>query len=138
MANLEVILSMSGTILGLLITVFTFIAKTVSNSKAKRVAEQAIKIGNAVLPFIKEAKKFTAYTGEEKKAYVMTKASQFALKNDIPFKEDQVSEKVEELVELTRKVNVRMKAKEKAEMAKEIEQVVTNKTQEQIAAKSWL
>ena len=130
MENLEVILSLCGTIFGLIITVCTFIVKTVNNAKAKRIAEQAIKISNAVLPFIKEAEKFTAYTGAEKKAYVMTKANQFALVHHIPFSEEQVSEKIEELVTLTRQVNVRTKQKEKAEMAKEIEQIA--------ASKSWL
>lgn len=105
MKNLEIILSLCGTIIGLLITVFTFLLKTVSSVRAKRVAEQAISIGNAVLPYIREAEKFTGLSGAEKKAYVMTKVSQFAMDNCIPFDSIQVSAKIEELVELTKQVN---------------------------------
>ena len=128
MKDLEVILSLAGTIIGLLITVLTFIYKSIKNVKARKVAEQVIKIGNTVLPYIREAEKFTAYSGEEKKAYVMTKANQFALDNKMPFNEEQVSEKVEELVALTKQVNIKSSAKEKAEIAKEIKEVASQKT----------
>jgi hypothetical protein len=128
MRNLQVILSLVGTILGLLITVLTFAVKTLKNVKAKRIAEQTIKIGNAVLPFIKEAEKFTAYSGEEKKAYVMTKANQFALTNHIAFDENQVSNKVEELVALTKQVNIKTTASQKAEIKKEIQDISVKKT----------
>jgi hypothetical protein len=121
--NIEIILSLAGTSLGLFITVLTFVMKTIKSVKAKKALEQAIKIGNAVLPFIREAEKFTSYTGLEKKAYVMTKANQFALSNRIPFKEIQVSEKIEELVALTKQVNIKSTTKEKAEIKKEIQAI---------------
>ena len=69
------------------------------------------------MPFIREAEKFTAYSGAEKKAFVMTKANQFALKNNLAFYEEQVSEKVEELVTLTKQVNI--KTREKSEIVNE-------------------
>lgn len=105
MKDLEIILSLAGTVFGLLLTASTFIAKSVKDVRAKKAAEQAVKIGNAVLPFIREAEKFAAYSGAEKKAYVMTKANQFAIESHMPFDEARVSEKVEELVDLTKQVN---------------------------------
>jgi len=128
MKEIEIIISLAGTVLGLIITVLTFIVKTVRSSKAKKSAEQAIKIGNAVLPLIREAEKFTAFSGIEKKQYVMTKANQFALVNRIPFIEDLVSKKIEELVTLTKQVNIRSSSREKAEIKKEIQEAVNQKS----------
>jgi hypothetical protein len=115
MKELEFIISMGGTIIGLAITGLTFLVKLIKNAKAKRAMEQIIEIGNAVLPFIREAEKFTSYTGEEKKAYVMTKANQFAITNHITFDEEQVSGKIEELVALTRQVNAKSSVTEETQ-----------------------
>jgi apolipoprotein N-acyltransferase len=128
MQNLQVTLSLIGTIFGLAITVLTFLAKSIKNAKARKRMEQAITISNAVLPYICAAEQFTAFSGAEKKAYVMTKATQFALTKRIPFDEAQVSAKVDDLVEFTRKVNIRANEKEKAEIRKEMEVVSTSKS----------
>lgn len=103
----NIIISFAGTLLGVFITICTMIIKCVKNSKAKTVAEQVLKISQAVLPYIEQAEKFTAYSGEEKKAFVMTRANQFAIENHIEFDYKQVSEKVEELVTLTKQVNTK-------------------------------
>lgn len=115
MKNLEVIISLAGTMIGLSITALTFLMKYIKNKKAKRIAEQLVMIGDAVLPLIREAEKFTGYTGAEKKTYVMTKANQYAINQKINFDEKQVGEKVEELVELTNQVNVKNKTEQKVE-----------------------
>jgi len=107
MNELEILISLAGTILGLVLTVVTFIVKWVRSARARRGLEQAVKIGNAVQAFIREAEKFTAFSGEQKKAFVMTKANQFAIDNRIAFRENQISNKIEELVALTRQVNFR-------------------------------
>ncbi len=107
MEQLELILSLAGTALGLLVTAMTFIVKFCKSAKAKKIAEQTIEIANAVLPYIKEAEKFVSYSGEEKKEYVMTKANRYAIENGIAFDEEAVSAKVEELISLTRQVNAR-------------------------------
>jgi len=135
--QLTIILSLAGAALGLLITVVTFVVTTIKNARAKRIAQQTIRIGNAVVPFIREAEKFTAFSGEEKKAYVMTKANQFAIGSKIPFNPQHVSEKIEELIALTKQVNVRISAKEKAEIKKELETVTKLELQNDVN-KSWL
>jgi hypothetical protein len=109
MEKLEIILSLSGTGLGLLITAVTFMAKFIKNSKAKKAAESVVEIGNAVLPYIKQAETFINYSGAEKKEYVITKANQFALEHGIRFDAASVAVKVEELVKLTKEVNKREK-----------------------------
>lgn len=105
MENLEIILSVAGTALGLLVTTVTFLSQFIKNAKAKKAAENVVKICNVVIPYIQEAEAFVNYSGEEKKQYVMTKANRFAIENKIPFDEAAVSERVEEMVALTKQVN---------------------------------
>ena len=95
-----------GTIFGLVITTLTFLTRSILGAKARKVAEQAIKFSEILMPYVSEAEKFVSYSGAEKKAYVMTKANQFALKYKIAFNEDEVSRKIEELVNLTKQVNI--------------------------------
>ena len=123
MTNLHIILSLSGTTLGLLVTVITLIYRGIKISKSRKRCEQSMQIANAVLPFIREAEKFPAYSGVEKKAYVMIKASQFAMQNKIKFNEAQVSSRIEELVALTKQVNTKMRARETREIEQEIKEV---------------
>lgn len=110
--QLPELLAIAGTIVGLITTTVTFIAKFFKSAKAKRIAEDIISIGNAVLPYIEQAEKFTSYSGAEKKEFVMTKANQFAIDNGIDFDADAMSEKIEELVALTKQVNAKNKTTE--------------------------
>ena len=109
MQELEIILSVAGTAVCLLVATVTFIMKLVKSAKAKKVCEQVIDIGNAVIPYIEQAETFAHYSGEEKKAFVMTKANQYAIDNGIEFDQQMVSDKIEELVNLTKEVNKREK-----------------------------
>lgn len=106
MENLEIILSVAGTALGLLVTTVTFLAKFIKNAKAKKAAENIVDISNALIGYIEEAETFLNYSGEEKKQYVMTKANQFAIESGIKFDAEAVSAKIEELVGMTKQVNV--------------------------------
>lgn len=106
--NLSTILSVAGTAIGLLITTVTFLMKFVKSSKAKKSAENIIKVGSAIEQFIVEAEKFTHYSGAEKKAYVMSLATSFAVKNGIDVDDSVISDKIEEIVALSKKVNPRL------------------------------
>jgi len=105
--NLEVVLSLAGTALGFFATTITFLYKFIKNAKAKRVAEQMIKMTSAIIPAIEDAENFTHYSGAEKKEYVLTKAAQFAMENGIKFIPEAISGKIEELIVLSKKVNAR-------------------------------
>lgn len=107
MEKLTLVLSTAGTILGLLLMILATTCKWIKNSKAKKIAENIIKIGNFILPYIEEAEKFVAFTGEEKKAYVMTKANQYAIDNKIEFDEAKTSAKIDEIVALCKVVNIK-------------------------------
>lgn len=105
MENLQTVFSLITTALGLFVTTLTFLIKFIKNAKARRLAEQMISIANAVVPYIEQAELFTHYTGAEKKEFVITKANQFAIENGIEFDAEKVSEKIEELIKLTKSVN---------------------------------
>jgi hypothetical protein len=113
MENLEIILSSASAAAGLLATSVTFLVKFIKSAKAKKTAENVIKICDAVVPFIEEAEKFVGYGGAAKKEYVLTKANQFAIESGIPFDAELVGEKIEEFVELSKTVNAREKDKSK-------------------------
>jgi hypothetical protein len=109
--ELEVMLFVGGTVLGLAGTALTFIVKFVKSAKAKRRAEQLAKIGDALIPYIEQAEKFTHYSGAEKKEYVLTKANRFAMEKGFEFNAAEAEAKLEELVALSRQVNARDKDK---------------------------
>lgn len=62
--------------------------------------------------FITKAEGFAHYTGEEKKEIVLAWASQFCVNRGMKFDAEKVSNEIEELVKLTKKVNQRDKDKE--------------------------
>lgn len=103
---LEILKYASGIIAGI-ITVISLIIPYVKNSKVKKALETAQKIGDAVLPYITEAETFLSYSGVEKKAYVMTKANQFAISKGLNFDVEKVSDVIEKLVSFTKTVNKR-------------------------------
>ena len=107
MENLELIMSLAGVCIGLIVTVATLVAKYAKSAKARQAAEQTIEICNAIVPYIEQAEGFLHYSGEEKKEYVMTKANRYAIENNIAFDAEEVSEKVEELIALSKEVNVK-------------------------------
>lgn len=111
MENLSLILSTAVTAAGLLVSTLTFLLKFIKSSKARKLAENVIAIGNAVIPYIEQAELFTNYSGTEKKEYVLTKANQFAINHGIKFDKNLISEKIEELVNLSKEVNSRDKDK---------------------------
>jgi len=105
MRDLDILLSLIATIIGLLVTVITFIVKTAKVVKAKRIAEQTIKISDFIQTQICDIEKCTFLYGVEKKAYVIDMARKFAIANKIQFDQKQVEEKIEEFIALTKQVN---------------------------------
>lgn len=91
-------------ILMTLISLGSTIVLAIKNKQWKKICD-FIKDG------VKEAEKFTHYTGEEKKAYVMTLANQYAIKKGIKFNTTKVSNFIEEVVKLSKEVNARDKDK---------------------------
>lgn len=105
MDKIQSILSIIGIIIGLLATSLTFLLKWVKNVKARKILSEGVNICNSILPLISEAETFAHYSGAEKKAFVMTKAMQYAAVNGLNFNEEDISRWVDELVKLSKEVN---------------------------------
>lgn len=105
MENLELILSLAGTALSLFIACVLFIVKLISGYMTKKKLKNSYVLLDAVAPLMEIAETFTSYSGEEKKEYVLTKVNQFAIENGINFDLQAVTKKIEELIELSKKVN---------------------------------
>lgn len=87
----------------------TFLIKFIKNEKVKKALQQTVKITEALQPLIVNAEQFSHYTGQEKKEYVLTRANQFAIENNLQFDREKISDLIDGLVETTKKVNARNK-----------------------------
>lgn len=105
MENLELILSLAGTALSLFIACVLFIVKLIRGYVTKNKLKNSYILLDAVGPLMEVAETFTNYSGEEKKEYVITKVNQFAIENNIKFDLKTVTEKIEELIALSKNVN---------------------------------
>lgn len=118
--SIQEILTLIGSILPLLIAFLTFLVKFIKNEKAKKVLNCTLKLAETIQPLIVEAEKFTHFSGEEKKQYVLTKANQFAIDHKLKFDQEKVSVMIDELVETTKKVNMRDKDKARESVSKNL------------------
>ena len=106
MEEIELILTLAGTVLSLFIASVLFIVKIIRGSISKKELKNSYVLLEAVGPPLMEiAETFTHYSGEEKKEYVMTKVQQFAIENGIKFDSEAVTNKIEELIGLSKNVN---------------------------------
>ena len=60
---------------------------------------------DAVAPIMQIAESFTNYSSAEKKEYVLTRINQLAIENGINFDVKAISDKIEELIKLSKEVN---------------------------------
>lgn len=105
--NLHIYLSLLAPALGLLCTTVVFLQKFVKNKKLKKILEKTEQITKEIIPCITEAETFINFTGEEKKKFVMTRLNQFAIDNQLKFDQEKISNRIEDLIKLTKKVNYR-------------------------------
>ena len=107
MENIKEIITIASAAMGLLATFTGFLIPLVKNVKAKNKLAALNKLTTVLQSLIVDAEKYVNFSGEEKKAYVVTNANRYALDNKIAFDEHMVSDKVEELVALSKAVNVK-------------------------------
>lgn len=107
MENMELILSLAGTSLSLLAACVTFLVKLIRSVKARVKEKGMTALLEAVAPLVEIAETLVNYSGAEKKAYVLTKVKEYSGENKIEFNIEKVSDKIEQLVELSKKVNKR-------------------------------
>ena len=107
MENIKEIITIASACLGLIATATGFLIPLVKNVKAKNKLTALNKLSTTLQAFIVDAETFTNFTGAEKKEYVMTKANRYAIENKIPYDEQAISDKVEEIVAVSTEVNKR-------------------------------
>ena len=107
MENIKEIVTVASACLGFIAALTGFIIPLVKNVKAKNKLTALSKLACVLQSLIVEAEQYVHFTGEEKKQYVLTKADRYALENKIPFDEQSVSDKIEDLVALSKSVNKR-------------------------------
>lgn len=110
--SLEIILSVLGTFLGFFISILTLIFKLSKNKRIRKSTEELLILSEQLYNFIQDAEKFKNYTGVEKKNYVLTKMNQYSLENHLQFDEEYISNKLEELIGLTKNVNQNTRKKD--------------------------
>lgn len=69
MEKLSIVLSAAGTMIGIIVVMLTSLCKLIKNSKARKMAENIIKMGNFILPYIEEAE--TLYRLQVKRKKLM-------------------------------------------------------------------
>lgn len=111
MDKLEQIIAIISACLGLIGTITGLLISLVKNVKAKNRLTTINKLTVALQAFVEDAETFVNYSGAEKKEYVMTKANRFAIDNNIPYDENAVSDIIENIVKISKSVNVREKDK---------------------------
>ncbi len=94
------------TIIGLIISFITFIVKFVKCVKEKKNALNLLDLTTILISLIEDAEKFINYTKEEKKEYVMVKTLKVLQDTNKKIDVDTISEEIDKLVALTKKVNV--------------------------------
>ena len=110
MENIQIILSIAGAALGLLVTTITFLTKLIRAIKTrnKEAAKNLLTQGViAAVQFAEQIKSKTgsALTGEAKKSIALNETKSFCAQHKIKFDEESVSEMIEEVVALTKAVN---------------------------------
>lgn len=102
--NLELGIAIIGIIILLFIVIICVIA-LVRVIKSRKKFREATEMLNVVGSIMQIAENFTNYSGSEKKEYVMTRMNQLAIENGIAFDAKAISDKIEELIQLSKEVN---------------------------------
>lgn len=109
MENFELIITLAGTAFSLLITCVVFIIRLIKTWRDKKTFLDDLILQEAITPLMELAEKYLNYSGDEKKQFVLTKLNQFALENKIKFNAELISNKIEQLIELSKQVNAKQK-----------------------------
>lgn len=110
MESIDVILSLIGTALSMLVACLVFLIKLIHAMRVRKNKQDNDLLLEAVAPIMEIAETYLHYDGVEKKEYVMTKVNQFALENKITFNTEEISKKIEELIKFSKQVNAKKKA----------------------------
>lgn len=105
MNNLWIGITVVSVVTVLLITTIICIVVLIKFAKSKRDFIAKEQLLSAVGPIMAIAEKYKNYSGAEKREYVLTKINQLAIENKIKYDVRMVSDKIEELIKLTKEIN---------------------------------
>ena len=105
MENLELYLSLIGTGVSLVVTLVVLVVRLVKSVRQKIELKDELDLLSVVGPLMEIAEKNKNFTGDEKKEFALTKLNQFAIENDVNFNIETVSNKIEELIEVSKQIN---------------------------------
>lgn len=97
----DAIIKMVSLGVSLLISIFGFVVAVIKEVKLKKWDQ----IKSVLITFIERAEEYTTYSGAEKKTAVLQWTKEFCDSHNINFDVDKVSNEIEELITLTKKVN---------------------------------
>ena len=110
--KLQLYISYIAPIVTFLCTAILWLKKVIKNKKIRNILYKTDELAKKIIPYITVAEQFNNYSGEEKKEYVMTKLNQLAIEFNLEFDSISMEEKIEELIYLTKKVNVKNEGNE--------------------------
>lgn len=123
MEEIKMYVSYITPILTIICSFLIFIKNKIKKKQVSKVIENKEELMKKIIPYIEEAEKFINFSGEEKKEYVMTKLKGYAIDCGIDFDENGISDKVEELIELSKKVNI-LKDENKESIENRIKKII--------------
>lgn len=97
----DTIIKMVSLGVSLLISIFGFVVAVIKEVKLKKWDQ----IKSVLITFVERAEEYTTYSGAEKKTAVLKWTKEFCDSHNINFDVDKVSNEIEELITLTKKVN---------------------------------
>ncbi len=97
------------SLIGILLTFITCIIKVIKKNKIIKKNTGVLSVLEVLENEIKEAEKNINYTGAEKKNYVITRVTQYMIENNLKYSPEEIINKLEELISLTKEVNVKTK-----------------------------
>lgn len=111
--NISEVLTILIFVLSFISGIITILIPFLKTKQAKNNAEKAVKalsamelLVSSIQPLVIKAEQFSNFSGAEKKQWVMTQLRLLALEKSLIIDEEAVSEKVEEIVSTTNKVNI--------------------------------
>lgn len=107
--SIEEIIRIVSLSVSLLITLVGFVITLVKSIKNAIKTKNWDALKSALQGFIAKAEEFSNFSGVEKKEIVLSWASNFCADKGMKFDKDKVDSAIEELVELSKKVNKRDK-----------------------------
>lgn len=100
-------------VISIIIVIITIIINVLKALKNKKVLFNSLKLEELIKELMSIVETYHGFSGENKKEWVKVKVNQFCIDNNIKFDENEVSSKIESLIDITKSVNKREKDEER-------------------------